>query len=446
MSRVNAADFGNFLWGAATSAYQIEGAHKADGKEPSIWDVFSHRRRKIKGGHNGDVACDHYHRWQQDIELLAELGFNSYRFSLSWPRLVRADGSANEAGFDYYRRLLEALHKKNIRPFVTLYHWDLPYHLEEQGGWANREIVRHFMNYATLVVQRLGDLVGDFIVLNEPMIFLTLGYLLGVHAPGKRSIKKFFAASHHALLAQAEAARTIRATLPRVRIGTTISTTAVYPASERPSDLLAAERFDVLYNTFYLDPVLGRGYPTRHFPFLRRIEKYVQPGDMDALRFDFDFWGINNYTRKVVRYSRMTPIIHWRELKNPPGAAANCMNWEVYPEGLYDLLRKFSAYREIRELIVTENGYAAGDQLIAGRVVDAERISYYREYLAQVLRAKQEGVNVTGYFAWSLLDNFEWAEGYRPRFGLIHVDYLTQKRTIKDSGYWFRDFLRSKVT
>ncbi|MFO1480092.1 MAG: GH1 family beta-glucosidase [Turneriella sp.] len=445
MSTLTAADFGEFLWGAATSAYQIEGAHNADGKEPSIWDAFAHRRRKIKGKDHGDIACDHYHRWPQDVELLAELGLSTYRFSLSWPRLVRADGSANEAGFTYYRNLLRALRAKNIRPFVTLYHWDLPQYLEERGGWVNRDIIRHFTSYTALVVQKLGDLVNDFIVLNEPMIFLTLGYLLGIHAPGKRSIKKFFAASHHALLAQAEAARIIRSVRPDARIGTTISTTAVYPASERPRDRLAAERFDVLYNTFYLDPVVGRGYPTRHFPFLRRIEKFVEAGDMQKLQFDFDFWGINTYTRKVVRYSRITPVIHWRELKNPPGAAANCMNWEVYPEGLYDLLKKFSAYPEIRELMVTENGFAAEDQLVAGRVADAERIGYYREYIGQVLRAKQEGVNVTGYFAWSLLDNFEWAEGYRPRFGLVHVDYLTQKRTIKDSGYWFRDFVRGRA-
>lgn len=444
MSSLRAADFGDFCWGAATSAYQIEGAHTADGKVPSIWDTFSHRRRKIKSGDHGDKACDHYHRWQQDIELIAELGFNCYRFSLSWPRLVRPDGSANEAGFTHYRRLLEALHARRIRPFVTLYHWDLPQYLEDRGGWAKRDIVGYFTHYAELVSQRLGDLISHFIILNEPMIFLTLGYLLGLHAPGKRSIKKFFAASHHALLAQAEAARAIRRQLPHARIGTTISTTAVYPASQRARDQLAARRFDVLYNTFYLDPVVGRGYPTQHFPFLRRIEKCIQPDDMARLQFDFDFWGINTYTRKVVRYSRIIPVIHWRELKNPSGAQTNCMHWEVYPEGLYDLLKKFSAYPEIRELMVTENGYAAEDQLVAGRVPDDYRIRYYREYLAQLLRARQEGVKVTGYFAWSLLDNFEWAEGFRPRFGLVHVNYLTQKRTIKDSGYWFRDFLSGK--
>lgn len=434
-------DFGAFLWGAATSAYQIEGAPHADGKLPSIWDVFSQRRGKIKNRQTGDTACDHYHLWQSDLALLTELKLNAYRFSLSWPRVIREDGSPNERGFDFYRRLLDDLLKRGIRPFVTLYHWDLPQHLEERGGWAHRDIIGRFTDYASTVATKLRDWACDFIVLNEPMIFLTLGYLLGVHAPGKRSFNKFFAASHYALLAQASAARAIRSLAKNARIGTVISTTAVYPKSASRRDLLAAHRFDVFYNTFYLDPVVGRGYPTEHFPFLRRIEKFIRSSDIEALRFDFDFWGINNYTRKVVRYSRITPIIHWRELKTPATANTNCMGWEVYPEGLYDLLKKFSAYPEIRELIVTENGYAACDQLVAGRVHDPERIAYHREYLAQVLRAKREGVNVTGYFAWSLLDNFEWAEGFRPRFGLVHVNYLTQKRTIKDSGYWLRDFI-----
>ncbi len=434
----------NFIWGAATSAYQIEGAHDKDGKSASIWDVFTRKRRKIRGRENGTIACDHYNRFQEDVNLMAELGLSAYRFSLSWSRLIREDGSVEPRGFDFYKRLLDALHAKNIRPFVTLYHWDLPQYLQKRGGWAKREIIHEFARYTEAVTEHLGGLIDNYIVLNEPMVFLILGYLLGAHAPGKRSLSKFFAASHYALLAQAEAARSLRAAQPKAQIGTSISTTAVYPRSDSERDIQSAERFDTLYNTFYTEPVLGRGYPTAKFSTLKRIEKYIQEGDMEKLRFDFDFWGINNYTRKIVRYSRWVPYAHWRELPTHHEALTNSLGWEVHSEGLYDLLKKFSAYKEIRNLIVTENGFAAEDQLVAGRVQDKERIAYYKDYIAQVLRAKNEGVNVTGYFAWSLLDNFEWAEGYAARFGLVHVDYLTQARRIKDSGYWYRDFIAGK--
>lgn len=433
---------GNFLWGAATSAYQIEGAIDADGKSASIWDTFSHRRRKIKQGHNGDTACDHYRRMESDVGLMQQLGLHAYRFSLAWPRILpSASSGSNAQGLDFYNRLTDRLLKAGIRPFVTLYHWDLPQYLQDMGGWANRDIVRRFEDYAGICARALGDRVKDFIVLNEPMIFLTLGYLLGLHAPGKRSLKGFFAASHHALLAQAAGARALREIVPGAHIGTTISTTAAYPASQKPRDILAARRFDTLYNTFYLDPVVGRGYPTEHFPVLRKIEKHIRPGDMDALRFDFDFWGLNTYTRKVVKYSRFMPYTHWRELKNPPGSAETSLKWEIYPQGIYDLLMKLAAYPEIREIMVTENGAAFDDRLEHGRVADSYRIDYLKTYIAEVLRARKDGANVTGYFAWSLLDNFEWAEGYAPRFGLIHVDYETQKRTIKDSGFWYRDFI-----
>lgn len=439
---MNGAEFGNFLWGAATSAYQIEGAATADGKTASIWDTFSHRRRKIKQGHHGDIACDHYNRMPGDIGLMQQLGLQAYRFSLSWPRILPSlSAGANSRGLDFYNRLVDQLLAAGIRPFVTLYHWDLPQYLQDSGGWANRDIIGRFEDYAGVCAKALGDRVKDFIVLNEPMIFLTLGYLLGLHAPGKRSVSGFFAASHHALLAQAAAARLVRATVKDARVGTTISTTAAYPATDKRRDILAAHRFDTLYNTFYLDPVVGRGYPTDHFPVLRKIEKHIRGGDMEALRFDFDFWGLNTYTRKIVKYSRFIPYIHWRELKNPPGSKETSLKWEIYPQGIYDLLMKLAAYPEIREIMVTENGAAFTDTVGQGRVADDYRIDYFKGYLSEVLRAKREGANITGYFAWSLMDNFEWAEGYAPRFGLIHVDYETQKRTIKDSGYWYRDFI-----
>jgi beta-glucosidase len=439
---INASDFGEFVWGTATSAYQIEGAAREDGKSPSIWDTFAHRRGKVRNRDTGDIACDHYHRFPADIQIIKSLGISAYRFSLAWTRIQpEPSGTVNPKGVDHYDRLIDKLLESNITPYATLYHWDLPQYLQDAGGWAGRDIVERFRDYAETCARAFGDRLKHIIVLNEPMIFLTLGYLLGLHAPGKRSMKKFFAASHHALLAQAEAARCFRLLVPDAQIGTTISTTAAYPASNSPRDQLAAARFDILYNTFYLDPVVGRGYPTGHFPVLRKIEKHIRSGDMEKLQFDFDFWGINTYTRKQVRYSRVIPYIRWRELKNPSGAEVTAMNWEVYPQGIYDLLMKFSEYKEIKKLYITENGAAFDDQLVAGRVVDTQRVNYFRNYISQVLAAKQAGANVAGYFAWSLLDNFEWAEGYAARFGLVHVDYSTQKRTVKDSGLWYRDFL-----
>lgn len=436
----------HFLWGAATSAYQIEGARYADGKTDSIWDTFAHRRGKIKNREHGDIACDHYNLMPEDVALMRKMGLQAYRFSIAWPRIFPQDrGPANPKGLDFYSRLVDKLLAAGIRPFVTLYHWDLPQYLEDKGGWTNRETVGRFSDYVTAVTKRLGDRVKDFIVFNEPMIFLSLGYLLGIHAPGRRGFKNFFSSSHHVLLAQAEGARVLRALVPDAQVGTTISATAAYPATNHPLDIRAAERFDTFYNTFYIEPVLTGRYKTEHFPVLRRIEKFIRPGDMETLRFDFDFWGLNTYTRKQVRYSRWIPYIRWRELKNPVGAKETALRWEIYPEGIYDLLKKYAAYPGVKKLYITENGAAFHDQLVAGRVVDKYRIEYLDAYTQQVLRARAEGVPVAGYFAWSLLDNFEWAEGYHSRFGLVYVDYLTQRRYLKDSAFWYRDLISRPV-
>lgn len=445
IQKISAADFGDFIWGAATSSYQIEGSPFADGKTASIWDTFTHRRGKIKRAETGDVACDHYRLMPADVDIMDTLGLQAYRFSVSWPRILpHAGGAMNQKGIDFYSRLVDCLLQRGIRPFLTLYHWELPQYLQDNGGWENRRTIGNFVDFTQTVARALGDRVKDFVVMNEPMIFLTLGNLLGLHAPGKRSLGGFLSASHHVLLAQAEAARVLRAEVPDANIGTTISATAVYPASERPRDHLAARRFDTLYNTLYLEPVLGRGYPTAHLPVLRRIEKYIRPGDLEMLQFDFDFWGLNTYTRKVVRYSALVPWIHWSELPNPRNARENSMRWEIFPQGIYDLLLKYSAYPEIRRLIITENGAAFTDVEVNGRVADGYRVDYLQSYIGEVLRAKRAGARIEGYFAWSLLDNFEWAEGYAPRFGLVHVDYATQKRTIKDSGYWYREFIARK--
>ena len=433
----------NFIWGAATSAYQIEGAFEADGKTDSIWDTFSRRRRKIRNRENGNIACDHYNLMPQDIRLMKTIGLQAYRFSLAWTRILPHDSAAvNTKGLDFYNRLVDNLLEAGIRPFVTLYHWDLPQYLEDKGGWTARDTIGRFSEYVSVCARALGDRVKDFIVFNEPMIFLSLGYLLGIHAPGRRGFKNFFASSHNVLIAQAEAARALRAVAPDARVGTTISATAAYPATKAIRDRHAAQRFDTFYNTFYLEPVLNGEYPTAHFPVLKKVEKHIRPGDMEKIRFDFDFWGLNTYTRKLVRYGRFIPFIHWRELPNPKGSSETAMRWEIYPEGIYDLLKKYAAYPQIKQIYITENGAAFHDQLIAGRVVDPYRISYLKDYTTQVMRARSEGVPVAGYFAWSLLDNFEWAEGYHARFGLIYVDYLTRRRYIKDSGYWYRDWIK----
>jgi beta-glucosidase len=437
----------NFLWGAATSAYQIEGAHNSDGKTDSIWDTFTRRRGKVRNRENGNTACDHYHRMPDDVRLMKKLGLQAYRFSLAWPRILPQDSTAvNSKGVDFYSRLVDNLLEAGIRPFITLYHWDLPQYLEDKGGWTNRETISRFADYTAVCARALGDRVKDFIVFNEPMIFLSLGYLLGIHAPGRRGFKNFFASSHHVLLAQAEGARRLREIVPDAQIGTTISATAAYPATTSPLDERAAHRFDTFYNTFYLEPVLTGKYPTEHFPVLKKIERHIRPGDMEKIRYDFDFWGLNTYTRKQVRYSRFIPYIRWRELKNPPGSKETAMRWEIYPEGIYDLLKKYGSYEGIKKLYITENGAAFHDQLVAGRVVDPYRIDYLRDYTTQVLRAKAEGVPVAGYFAWSLFDNFEWAEGYHARFGLIYVDYLTQRRYIKDSGHWYREQIKQSIS
>lgn len=443
-----------FTWGTATSAYQIEGAWNEHGKGPSIWDDFVHRkkRRRFQKRGDGDFACDHYHRLEEDLDVLRDLGVQSYRFSLSWPRVLpEGTGKVNQPGLDFYNRLVDGLLKRGIQPYATLYHWDLPLELENKGGWANRDITKWFANYCQIVGQNLGDRVKNWIVLNEPMIFLTLGYLLGVHAPGKRGLARFLAASHHTLLAQAEAARGLRSVLPTdSQIGTTISCTAGYPSRpDSPRAVRAWRSFDALMNRLYVDPVVGRDYPLTDLPTLKGIRKFIQPDDMKKIRFDFDFWGINNYTSKKVLPAWWVPWTGWRQ-KWVASREKTQMGWEIYPRGLFDLLMKFASYPEISRLMVTENGAAFEDQVTVTdqerAVHDPRRIDYLRQHLWQVYRAREAGCPVDGYFVWSLMDNFEWAEGLRPRFGLVHIDYADNyRRTIKDSGLWYRDFIRAAI-
>lgn len=445
-----ARDFGtDFLWGTATAAYQIEGAWNKDGKGPSIWDEFSHRKGKIKTGENGDVACDFYHRYPGDLDLLKRMNFDVFRFSIAWSRILpEGTGSPNAAGLAFYDRVIDACLERGIQPWITLYHWDLPLALHKRGGWLNRDIVGWFSDYASLCARRYGDRVKNWMVLNEPMAFTALGYFLGMHAPGERGIGKFKKAVHHASLCQAEGGRVLRAEVPGAHVGTTFSVMPVHPRTDKEKDHQAATRADALFNRLFIEPALGMGYPVDGFPYLKTMEKLMQPDDDKKLKFDFDFIGLQNYTRFVAKFSLFPPVL-WANQVKPERLAGGKeqlteMGWEVYPEGMYQILKQFASYAGVRKIIITENGAAFPDILVDDGVHDTRRIQFFKSYLMQALKAKKEGVPLAGYFVWSLMDNFEWAEGFKPRFGLIYVDYLTQKRIVKDSGLWWQNFLSQR--
>ena len=437
-------DFGaDFKWGVSTAAYQIEGAHDIDGKGLSIWDVFTSAKGKIKDKHHGQTACDFYNFYKDDIELARSLNIPNFRFSISWSRLLPdGQGKVNQAGIDYYNKVIDFLIACGIEPWPTLYHWDLPHALELRGGWINRDIVGWFAEFTKLCVKSFGDRVNNWMVMNEPSVFTGAGYFLGIHAPGKTGLKSFLKAIHCVTLATAESARILRSHSPSANIGTTFSCSHIEPYRNTERDIAAAKRTDALLNRTFIEPILGLGYPIHDLPVLRKLEKYILPGDEKALAFDFDFIGLQNYTREIVTSSFFTPYLGAKlvkaENRNVP---ITTMKWEVHPPAIYHIIKKFDAYKGIKKILITENGAAFPDHVTNDLVYDTARIQYLQDHISQVLKAKNEGCKVEGYFVWTLTDNFEWAEGYHPRFGLIHVDFETQKRTIKNSGYWFRDFL-----
>ncbi len=434
----------DFIWGVSTAAYQIEGGHNADGKGSSIWDSFSSKKGKIKNGHNGNIACDFYNRFEDDLALIKQLNIPNFRFSISWSRILpNGTGTVNPAGITYYNRLINSCIELGIVPWATLYHWDLPQALEDKGGWANREIINWFREYVKVCAVNFGDRVKHWMVMNEPAVFTGAGYYFGIHAPGKKGLKNYLPTIHHTVLSIAEGGRELRKLLPDAEIGTTFSCTHIHPVNSSPRHINAAKRIDVLFNRMFIEPLLGLGYPVEDLHFLRKLQKYILPGDEQKLVFDFDFIGLQNYTREVVKHSLFVPYLQASlvkaEKRNVP---VTDMNWEVYPEGLYKILKKFNAYTQIKKIYITENGAAFSDKVINGEVNDPLRIDFLQRYLKQLLKAKQEGYKVKGYFIWTLTDNFEWAEGYNPRFGIVHVDFETQERTIKNSGKWYRQFLK----
>jgi len=437
-------DFGEgFRWGVSLAAYQVEGAHEADGRGLSIWDKFSNRKNRIKDGSNGNVACEFYYRYEEDIALAKSLNLSHFRFSISWTRILPDGiGEVNQLGLDFYNRLIDCCLKYDLEPWVTLYHWDLPQALEKQGGWTSRIVVNAFIKFADVCSKSFGDRVKKWIVMNEPSTFTGMGYLVGYYAPGRFGINNYLPAVHHATLCQAEGARMIRRNLPNATIGTSISCSYISPSSDNPKQIAAARRVDALLNRLHIEPILGMGYPVKDLPVLEQIEKYFHPYDEELIKFDFDFIGIQNYFSLVAYNNPLIPylqafVVPFKKLNRP----LTSNGWEVHPEGMYRILKQFSAY-PIKELIVTENGAAFHDRVEGNQVHDKRRLQYIQSYLGEVLRAKQEGVNIGGYFVWTLMDNFEWRAGFRSRFGLVYTDFVQQTRIIKDSGLWIRDFLK----
>jgi beta-glucosidase len=437
------ADFGpDFKWGVASSSYQTEGAWNLDGKGESNWDYFSRIPGKIERGENADIAADFYHKYSEDIDLIKAMNFKVFRFSLSWPRILpEGTGTVNRKGLDFYHKVIDKCLSSGIEPWITLYHWDMPQVLEAQGGWANRDIIGWFSEYVDVVTREYGSKVKNWMVINEQLSFTGNGYMNGVFAPGKKSLRSFMKSVHYSVLCNAEGGRIIRKNVPGANIGTTFANTWVEPVDQKKKNIEAAARMDAIMNRLFIEPCLGLGYPENTVPILKKMKSLYEEGDSKMMLFDFDFIGVQYYFRTIAK-SSIVPGMRAKEIPaSKRGVPANEMEGEVYPEGLYQILKKYSQYKGVRNLIVTENGTCVPDKLENGRVHDKERTDYFKKHLSALLKARKEGVNVTGYFVWSPTDNFEWDKGFRTRFGLVYVDFKTLERYIKDSGLWFKEFL-----
>ena len=430
----------DFRWGLATAAYQIEGAATEGGRGPSIWDTFAHSSGRTLHRDTGDIACDHYHRWQQDLDLLAELAVTDYRLSLSWSRLQPSGhGPLNTEGVAFYRALLAGLRGRGIRPLVTLYHWDLPQPLEDAGGWPARETATRFAEYAGLVVRAFRDLATDWVTLNEPWCSAFLGYGAGVHAPGRTDDRAAIAAAHHLNLAHGLALQRIRAGHPEASVGISNLVTDVVPATDSPTDVAAAARLDAASNRMFLDPVyLGEYSPLVREAFADlEFDRLIQPGDLEAISAPTDFAGINHYQRVLASHDDTAGRL--RVTERPADPATTSFGWSVIPDSLTAVLKRVAGDYTSLPIFVTENGASHHDYIDPnGEVVDVERVAYLRGYLDAAATAIRAGVDLRGYYAWSFLDNFEWAEGYSKRFGLVYVDYRTQERIPKLSAHWYR--------
>ncbi len=446
----------NFIWGAATSSYQIEGAWNEDGKGESIWDRFSHTAGKILNGDNGDIAADHYHRFQDDVDLMKSMGLKAYRFSISWPRILpNGRGEINQKGIDFYSRLVDSLLKAGITPFATLYHWDLPQVLFEEGGWPVRSTAEAFVEYTDVITQALGDRVKNWMTHNEPAVVATLGYLLGEHAPGiKDDLVSTVRSAHHLLLSHGWSVPVIRRNSPDSEVGIVLNLGHNPPASPSVVDREMMVEQDAIWARIYLEPLAGRQYPAdlekgllkRGLPSLEELMP-IQPGDMESISTPIDFIGANYYTRSIVRNREVPEEENLPQTLFPaPQNKENYteMGWEFFPEGLLRVLGRLHFEYQFPKIYVTENGasYSEGPDS-DGRVYDERRTRYLREHFRVAHQAIQIGIPLAGYFVWSLLDNFEWAYGYTQRFGIVWVDFETQQRIVKDSGHWYKEVIKA---
>jgi beta-glucosidase len=433
----------DFAWGVATAAYQIEGAVAEDGRGESVWDRFCATEGNVRNGDSGAVACDFYHRYHGDVALMRELGVNACRLSVAWPRILPdGRGRANEAGLDFYDRLVDELLAAGITPFVTLYHWDLPQILEDEGGWPHRGTVDAFAQYVEVVAERLGDRVEHWITQNEPRVAAWLGYGWGMHAPGRASEQDALAAAHHLLLGHGRAAEILRSGSPTAQVGITLDVFPVYPASRDERDVEAARHFDGFHNRWFLDPLFRGSYPADLLEHFGANAPAVEDGDFDLIAAPRDFMGVNYYRREVVAHSE-----NGARTVHVPDSDYTDMGWEVSPDGLFDLLVKLDEDVAPKAIYVTENGAAFGDlRAHDGSVRDPERQEYLEDHIRAIGRALGAGVPIAGYFVWSFLDNFEWAHCYGKRFGIVYVDYPTLARIPKSSFYWYRDFIAAATT
>jgi len=430
----------DFVWGSATASYQIEGGWDEDGKGESIWDRFSHTPGKVHDGDTGDIANDHYHRWREDVALMKSLGLQAYRFSISWPRILpQGTGHVNQAGLDFYDSLVDRLLERGIKPFVTLYHWDLPQALEDAGGWPNRATAEAFAEYAGIVADRLGDRVKHWITLNEPWVSSVVGYAIGRHAPGRQDFAAAANATHNLLLAHGLAVPILRErSAADAEVGITLSTNLPHPATDSEADKAAARRSDMFSNHWFLHPLLKGGYHPEMTPMLEPLVQ-SQPEDMEIIKAPLDFMGINYYVHNLIADGTDFPPLNLK-MSNRPGVKLTEMGWEVYPPDMRELLTNFHKEYKFKKVYITENGAAFADIYDGGEVVhDPDRVDYLKGYIGAVNDAISDGVPVKGYFVWSFMDNFEWAEGFSKRFGIVYVDYPTQTRVFKDSAIWYKE-------